>query len=174
MTGTNGSAGGVPVGNDVQTRINRLLDELESAPTGGTGADAVPPTQSETGAESAADPHAAIPDIPSGVNPLGGLLANPELLAVLPHVAGLLSPLMKNLGGLSGGASPGSQPRKAPPNRHTPLIRALKPYLAPERRQAAETVLNLLEVWDTLSDMGVSLTAPTSGKPERSEGGGEP
>lgn len=174
MTEANGSASGVPVGNDMQTRINRLLDELESVPTEGTGSDAVPPVQPGAGAESASDSHAAIPDIPSGVNPLGGLLANPELLAALPRVAGLLSPLMKNLGGMPGGASAGSQSRKSPPNRHTPLLRALKPYLAPERRQAAETVLNLLEVWDTLSDMGFSLAAPADGKPERSEGGGEP
>lgn len=174
MTEANGSASGIPGGSDIQARIDRILDEVESTPTGGAGSDAVPPVQPGAGTESPSDVRAAGSDAPSGVNPLGGLLANPELLAALPHVAGLLSPLMKNLGALTGGASPGSQPRKAPPNRHTPLIRALRPYLSPERRQAAETVLNLLDVWDTLSDMGISLTAPTGGKPGRTEGGGDP
>lgn len=52
----------------------------------------------------------------------------------------------------------------AHPDRHIPLLKALRPYLAPERQQAMDTVITLCQVWDTLQGLGISLfplIAPT-------------
>ena len=141
-------------GEDMQTRIGRLLDEVEATPDGQP--DAVP---EQTAPVSA----------PAAGNPLGGLLSNPEILTALPQLMGALGPLMKNSGASHGGA-PGSPARKPPPARHPALLRALKPYLSPERRQAAETALELLNIWEALAGMGLSLPSLAGSRPT---GGGE-
>ena len=130
-------------GEDMQTRLGRLLDEVEAMPAGQPDA-----AQEQTEAE---------------------LLSNPELLAALPQLMGALGPLMRNFGAARSGDT-GAPARKSPPDRHTALLRALQPYLSPERRQAAETALELLGIWDALAGMGLSLPSLAGSRPA---GGGE-
>lgn len=119
------------------------------------------------------------PQVPSSAAAglLGGLLSNPALLSGLPQ-------LLSGLGSLSGGASPNGEnknrddasaieadPKKGesqgvsapvrtmPPDRHTALLCALKPYLGAERRQAADYLISLCRVWGTLQSMGINLPA---------------
>lgn len=128
----------------MQERLEQLLDEIEGQPA------AEPPAPSSR-VETAPPPDG---------NPLGGLLANPELLAKLPSLLGALSPLMKQLGNPPPRAAGGTAQGRAHggvPDRHRALLRALKPYLSPERRHATETMLELLELWDALSGMGLIL-----------------
>ena len=139
----------------MQTRLGRLLDEVEAMPAGQPDA-----AQEQTEAEQGA---------PAAGNPLGGLLSNPELLAALPQLMGALGPLMRNFGAARSGDA-GAPARKSPPDRHTALLRALQPYLSPERRQAAETALELLGIWDALAGMGLSLPSLAGSRPA---GGGE-
>lgn len=149
-------------GEDMQTRLGRLLDEVEAMPAGQPDA-----AQEQTEAEQ--EQTEAEQGAPAAGNPLGGLLSNPELLAALPQLMGALGPLMRNFGAArSGGA--GAPARKSPPDRHTALLRALQPYLSPERRQAAETALELLGIWDALAGMGLSLPSLAGSRPA---GGGE-
>lgn len=142
-------------GEDMQARLGRLLDEVEAMPAGQPDA-----AQEQTEAEQGA---------PAAGNPLGGLLSNPELLAALPQLMGALGPLMRNFGAARSGDA-GAPARKSPPDRHTALLRALQPYLSPERRQAAETALELLGIWDALAGMGLSLPSLAGSRPA---GGGE-
>ena len=99
-----------------------------------------------------------------------GIFSNPALLSALPQ-------LLQGLGALSAGkASTESKaasahataeeavesrkntPVKAiPQDRHTALLCALKPYLSPERRRAAESLINLCRVWSMLQGMGIDL-----------------
>jgi hypothetical protein len=67
-----------------------------------------------------------------------------------------LSPLLGNLGGSGGSASNAVRPHRA--DRHTALLCAVKPYLSPARREAAETVIRLCRVWDALERSGISLS----------------
>ncbi len=63
--------------------------------------------------------------------------------------------------GTTGTVPSGARPLAAHPgrhDRHTPLLRALKPYLSGERRQAVDTVISLCQVWDSLQDAGINLT----------------
>jgi hypothetical protein len=106
---------------------------------------------------------------------MGSLLAHPELLQALPTLVSALGPLMRSggsgtasaggPGGIAAGKAPGGEGRPGggfPPDRHTPLLKALKPYLGPERRQALETMIQLCQVWDSLQHMGVSLLPPAA------------
>ena len=115
---------------------------------------------------------------------MGSLLAHPELLQAIPTLINTLGPMMRtggpgapgagtggrtagNAGGRTGG-DPGGKPGGGAhpggfhPDRHTPLLKAIKPYLGPERRQALETMIQLCQVWDTLQDLGISLLPPAA------------
>lgn len=132
------------MGSGMQERLEHLLDEIEGQP-----------------AAEPSDPPPQVETTPPPVgNPLGGLLANPELLSKLPSLLGALSPLMKQVGSpppRAGGGTAQGRAHGGVPDRHRALLRALKPYLSPERRHATETLLELLELWDALSGMGISL-----------------
>jgi hypothetical protein len=55
----------------------------------------------------------------------------------------------------------GSAPTATRPHtvdRHTALLCAVKPYLSPRRREAAETVIRLCRIWDALERSGISLS----------------
>ena len=140
-------------GEDMQTRLGRLLDEVEAMPAGQPDA-----AQEQTEAEQGT---------PAAGNPLGGLLSNPELLAALPQLMGALGPLMRNFGAARSGDA-GAPARKSPPDRHTALLCALKPYLGSERRQAVEYLISVCRVWGTLQSVGLTLPALLS--PEQGKG----
>ena len=101
---------------------------------------------------------------------MGALLSNPALLSALPA-------LMENLPALTGGRSPrsGSATVTRPHSldRHTALLCAIKPYLSPGRREAAETVIRLCRVWDALEKSGISLTGLLGAAPPAGEQTGE-
>lgn len=116
---------------------------------------------------------------------MGSLLSHPELLQAIPTLINTLGPMMRtgssgtsgagidgrttgDAGGRTGG-DPGGKPGGGAhpgggfhPDRHTPLLKAIKPYLGPERRQALETMIQLCQVWDTLQDLGISLLPPAT------------
>ena len=143
---------------DLNTLLGRLLDEAEAMGEGSTLSAAASP------AASAPPPSPQPPPPPAGgASPLAGLLAHPELLATLPTLVENLGPL---LGGLGKGGGVGSAPsatRPHPIDRHTALLCAVKPYLSPHRREAAETVIRLCRVWDALERSGISLTGLLGG-----------
>ena len=135
----------LPGGGDMNALLERLLDEAE----GGGLAGGEPPSEA-----TPMQPVPTVPVIPGGggVNPL----ANPALLAALPALAENLGPLMGSLTGGTGGGSVNR--RSSPPDRHTALLCAIKPYLSPRRQEAAETVLRLCRIWDALEKSGISLS----------------
>ena len=148
---------------DPKGLLERLLDEAEAE----GGVESAPSTEAsmEVGSpsESPPQPQPSISAAPSAPMP-EALLSNPALLMALP---GLLENLTSLLGGLRGEAS--SSTGKSGENRsaasvphrldrHTALLCALKPYLSPSRREAAETVIRLCRVWDALERSGISLT----------------
>ena len=45
----------------------------------------------------------------------------------------------------------------------TALLCAVKPYLSPQRREAAETVIRICRIWDALERSGISLTGLLGG-----------
>ncbi len=134
---------------------------------------------------------------------LGGLLGNPSVMAALPTLLESLGPLLgggrptggsasggsASDGSASGGASsaanrgtppaplPVSGRAHTPPDRHTALLCAVKPYLSPERQAAADTLLRLCRVWDALARSGVTpgslgvLFGMPGGAPGRMPGG---
>ena len=57
---------------------------------------------------------------------------------------------------------------RLPPDRHTALLCALKPYLGSERRQAVEYLISVCRVWGTLQSVGLTLPALLS--PEQGKG----
>ncbi len=109
--------------------LTRLLDEAEASPS----PEVSPPPAAVTPASADAAPL------------LGGLLSNPALLSALPTLLETLSP---------GGASA----RKAPPDRHTALLCAIKPYLGDARRETVDTLLRLARIWDALGRSGITLS----------------
>jgi hypothetical protein len=141
---------------------------------------AIPSGPSAAASSSAvsSDPSAAVssaPPSPAGGDgsPLGALLANPALLTALPTLMENLSPLLGGLGRGTGSAPTATRPRTL--DRHTALLCAIKPYLSPARRDAAETVIRLARVWDALESSGISVTgllrSVGSALPARDEGG---
>lgn len=94
----------------------------------------------QTAADAAQAPRAA--SVPPGTGAERG--------ADLSSLLGLITPL------LSGGGSHG----KRTSDRHTALLKALKPYLAPQRRSAVDTLLTVSGLWDSLSGLGIGLPAP--------------
>lgn len=161
--------------------LERLLDEAEAQ--GGGDGTADPPTRAEPSSVPPAAPSSP-PSVPSaaaaglggasgeasltGGGLPGALLANPAVLSVLPVLAENLAPLMGAAVSGSGGGQNGApgdssgqgsgavRPRFA--DRHTALLCAIKPYLSPARREAAETVIRLCRVWDALEKSGISLS----------------
>ena len=122
--------------------LERLLDEVESAPP------------SEEASDSPSTQPSALPS--SGGSPLGALLQNPALLSALPSLMENLTPLLGGLGGGVGHSPPATRPHSV--DRHTALLCALKPYLSPHRRDTAETVIRLCRVWEALERSGISLS----------------
>jgi hypothetical protein len=72
-----------------------------------------------------------------------------------------LSPLLSGLGRGTGSSPNAARPHSV--DRHTALLCAIKPYLSPERQDAAETVIRLCRVWDALERSGISLSGLLAG-----------
>ena len=148
---------------DPKGLLERLLDEAEAAGGGESAPSAEMDRDGTSSSESSRQPQPPASSAPPAPMP-EALLSNPALLMALP---GLLENLTPLLGGLRGEASSStgklgenrsaaSAPHRL--DRHTALLCALKPYLSPSRREAAETVIRLCRVWDALERSGISLT----------------
>ncbi len=118
---------------DMNARLDRIIGEVTAAEAAGGMPDKPP-------GGTTPDP----PPANATAGLLAGGLANPALLAALPT-------LLENL-------APGGK-GAAPPDRHTALLCAIKPYLGPDRQAAADTVLRLVRVWDALARSGISLSS---------------
>ena len=79
---------------------------------------------------------------------LASVLGNPALMAKLPQVMAMLKPM------LSDGA-PSQQSPKVPTSeeRRAALLLALKPFLATERQQAVETMLQISRLGTVLRQL---------------------
>ncbi len=150
--------------NTASDRLGRILDEVEREM-------AVPDPPSAAAGASAG----ASAGVPSGTaaglgSLLGGLSGDPSaLISVLPT---LLSAFGGggtgggNAGGNAaagaakptGGNAAGSTAKSMPPDRHTALICAVKPYLGERRQATAETILKFSRVWDALNRAGITPT----------------
>lgn len=108
---------------DFSHTLDRLITEAEG---------------SQTATPSALTPTASQPDTS---NPLGSLLANPEILSKLPVI-------MNAANGFLSGGKPNSGGHGS--NHHTALLCALKPYLNSDRQRAAEYMINFLRISDAL------------------------
>ncbi len=153
--------------------LDRLITQAEQE-TSSSSADAIP---SEVIGRSAGPSSSAerSQDSPLG-GILGNLLSNPALLSALPQLLGVLSgtksasagekrPDSVEASAAGKAVSPEKAPtaafpaRHLPPDRHTALLCALKPYLGSERRQAVEYLINVCRVWGTLQSVGLTLPA---------------
>ena len=159
--------------------LERLIREVETQAPVGSDADR-PPTEM---------PQAEVikPGETGGQTSLGGLLngvlSNPALLSALPQLLNGLGALSKGAGAAqqtaaaptaapstptgNGGGAPLTAIRIPHLDRHTALLCAIKPYLGTSRQQAADYLINLCRVWNTLQGMGLNLPAlllPSSGK----------
>ncbi len=143
------TTGGAPPPAELNTLLQRLLDEAEAET-----ADVSPP---------AAIPTVSPPQPPptTGGGGLGTLLSNPALLTALPTLAENLAPLLGALSGGVGSAKTATRPHTI--DRHTALLCAVKPYLSPRRQGAAETVIRLCRIWDALERSGISLSSLLTG-----------
>ncbi len=143
--------------------LEQLIDEAEAMPPPPTATHEPPPISAVSAQEPPTVPPAPLPNAPPTQPLLGGLLADPSVLAALPALIGELGPL---LGGLTGGKSGSTSTQagtsgsasKRPPDRHTALLCAIKPYLSHERQASAETILRLARIWDALGRSGLSLS----------------
>ena len=73
-----------------------------------------------------------------------------DLVSLLPTI---LSALPQGSGPQGGGTSGA---KGHPPDRHTALLCAVKPYLGERRQATADTVIRLCRLWDALSRAGLS------------------
>lgn len=86
-----------------------------------------------------------------------------DLGALVGSLAPLFETVKNNPGLLSGVSSlfsppPSEKPDPPPPPRgresdRRRLLRALSPYLSPERRRVLDTILPLLEAWESISPL---------------------
>ena len=74
-----------------------------------------------------------------------------DLVSLLPTI---LSALPQGGGAPAGRVSSGAKGH--PPDRHTALLCAVKPYLGERRQATADTVIRLCRLWDALSRAGLS------------------
>ncbi len=132
--------------NTASLLLDRLLDEVESESLEPT------PASVKTGT-APTTPTAQAPPASGLASLLGGLAADPAVLtSVLPAM----------LSAFGGGSSSKGEPaslsseRPLPPDRHTALICAVKPYLGERRQATADTVLKLCRIWDALNRAGLS------------------
>ena len=147
----------VPAPPSPDSSLNRLLDRLlteaEAAPPASAPLSPSPPP---TGDTASGDTASGGTDESPAPHPLGLLAQNPALLSAIPTLMENLSPLLAGLKTGVGSAPNATRPHSI--DRHTALLCALKPYLSPHRRDAAETVLRLCRIWDALERSGISLT----------------
>lgn len=147
----------VPAPPSPDSSLNRLLDRLlteaEAAPPASAPLSPSPPPTGDTASGDTASGDTNESPAP---HPLGLLAQNPALLSAIPTLMENLSPLLSGLKTGVGSAPNATRPHSI--DRHTALLCALKPYLSPHRRDAAETVLRLCRIWDALERSGISLT----------------
>ena len=189
------ASGERPAFSDLLDRLIREAEQqsrpTDATPDTPTDAPAYAPTENGmTGNAPSGSTAASAPPIGNGL--LGSLLSNPQALQAIPALMSSLGPLLSSLsasrptgtatpagdaptGAAPTGAAPaGSVPagghpaKKGVPNRHTALLCAIKPYLGSERRQAVESMVQLLKVFDAVQDMGQLL--PTPQKPSAHDG----
>ena len=139
--------------------LTRILDEVE----GGTPA-----------AREEAPKTASVPPTADLVSLL------PTILSALPQGGGTQgggAPAGRGTqgGGPQGGGSSGAKGQ--PPDRHTALLCAVKPYLGERRQATADTVIRLCRLWDALSRAGLSTAVLNGllggGTPPSQESGSE-
>ena len=75
-------------------------------------------------------------------DPLSLALSSPELMAKLPDVMTALTPILK-----------GENTKKAPPDRRTALLLALRPYLSPGRCEAIDYITRIGKLGDVVKNL---------------------
>lgn len=98
------------------------------------------------------DAHQAPVTLPVPTDPaadgLAAVLGNPALMAKLPQVMAMLKPMLNQ-----GTPSPHTQHTPTPEERRIALLLALKPFLAAERQQAVETMLQISRLGTVLRQL---------------------
>ena len=99
-----------------------------------------------------------------------------DLVSLLPTILSALPQGSEPQGGgPQGGGSSGAKGH--PPDRHTALLCAVKPYLGERRQATADTVIRLCRLWDALSRAGLSTAVLNGllggGAPPSQESGSE-
>ncbi len=104
--------------------------------------------EAEKQTDAPAEPSAGAGSSPAGGGPDAGSLSS------LPALLSLIGPVLSGTPGRGSPAGAGPGPSSKRPDRHTALLKALKPYLSPARRSAVETLLSVAGMWDALSGVG--------------------
>lgn len=142
--------------------LEQLLDEVEGQPLRPTGGQEVSFPGAELGDTSPSGqtmPSSASPPQGLGLDPaLQNAVAKlwPALLGSMTASAGR-EDLSQRAGSPHGEDSARGEAAPRPMDRHTALLCALRPYLSPRRREAAQTLLRLCGVWDAIEASGLSL-----------------
>ena len=124
-----------------------LLQKIHDA-VGGTG------TPSSAAKENAPSPNDAAANAvaPPSAPPIDGLasvLENAELMAKLPQVMALLSPMLEKTSSVQA-AAPSATASKSSESHRNELLLALKPFLSPERQNAVDVMLRVAQLGQVL------------------------
>lgn len=156
--------------------LTRLIRQAEAQGTSAS-ADLPPEGSGNINGETSVNSQPTASGQPAIGGLLNGLLSNPALLSALPQLLNGLGALSKGSVAQPADARPTSAPSVAASStatgggaplttvkiphldRHTALLCAIKPYLGSSRQQAAEYLINLCRVWNTLQGMGLNLPA---------------
>ena len=82
------------------------------------------------------------------VDGLASILANPEMMAKLPQVMALLSPMLEK--SIPTQATPAVSLPKSSESHRNELLLALKPFLSPERQNAVDVMLRVSQLGQVL------------------------
>lgn len=82
------------------------------------------------------------------VDGLASILANPEMMAKLPQVMALLSPMLEK--SIPTQATPTAALPKSSESHRNELLLALKPFLSPERQNAVDVMLRVSQLGQVL------------------------
>ena len=109
-------------------------------------------TQQNTQQDTQQDPQQAAAPLPvsadTAADGLASVLGNPALMAKLPQVMAMLKPMLSD-----SAPSPQSPKAPSPEERRAALLLALKPFLATERQQAVETMLQISRLGTVLRQL---------------------
>jgi len=122
--------------------LSRLSGVIETMKSQATPPPADTPSPTPTEPADGAQETATSTEPTLSPDALSAVLSNPELMAKLPDVMTALTPVLK-----------GNSPKKAPPDRRTALLLALRPYLSEGRCEAIDYITRIGKLGDVVKNL---------------------